>query len=283
VVIARASAIDVRRLVHGMRNAAIDARLIVAAPRPGGAARASLAHDDDGVDDWVGVPYNPREVLTRVRSQFTLRARMAALRAALAQSLGECEKLRQQHANQRQLIDALELTRADNRRLEALATTDPLTRTLNRRALHDRLERELDRARRFRSVFSVLLLDADNFKLINDREGHLVGDGVLRQLAALLEEDARSIDVVARYGGEEFAVILPETTPEGALTFSERLRERIRAYGFDAGAARPLHMTVSIGVTSYPHADIETVDDLLARADEALYRAKAGGRDRVCV
>ncbi len=177
---------------------------------------------------------------------------------------------------------ALETTRADNRRLEALATTDPLTRVLNRRALLDRLTSEVDRARRFGSPLSLLLLDVDHFKQINDTAGHLAGDSVLRQLGALLEDAVRKVDVVARYGGEEFVAILPGTVADGGAVFAERLRERIAAQSFDVGAARPVHLTVSVGIASFPSARVATTEDLFARADEALYRAKSGGRNQVC-
>jgi two-component system cell cycle response regulator len=177
---------------------------------------------------------------------------------------------------------ALETTRADNRRLEALATTDPLTRVLNRRALLDRLTAEVDRARRFSSSLSLLLLDVDHFKDVNDTAGHLAGDSVLRQLGALLEEAVRKVDVVARYGGEEFVAILPGTSVEGGVVFAERLRERVAEQAFDIGGAVPLHLTVSIGIASFPSARVLTTEDLFARADEALYRAKSGGRNQVC-
>ena len=176
---------------------------------------------------------------------------------------------------------ALETTRADNRRLEALATTDPLTRVLNRRALLDRLTAEVDRARRFSSSLTLLLLDVDHFKAINDTAGHLAGDSVLRQLGALLEEAVRKVDVVARYGGEEFVAILPETASEGGIVFAERLRERVAAQSFDIGIERPVHLTVSIGVATFPSPRVATTEDFFARADEALYRAKSGGRNQV--
>jgi two-component system, cell cycle response regulator len=176
---------------------------------------------------------------------------------------------------------ALETTRADNRRLEALATTDPLTRVLNRRALLDRLTAEVDRARRFSSSLTLLLLDVDHFKMVNDTAGHLAGDSVLRQLGALLEEAVRKVDVVARYGGEEFVAILPETASDGGVIFAERLRERVAAQSFDVGIDRPLHLTVSIGVATFPSPRVATTEDFFARADEALYRAKSGGRNQV--
>jgi two-component system cell cycle response regulator len=176
---------------------------------------------------------------------------------------------------------ALESTRADNRRLEALATTDPLTRLLNRRALLERLSREVDRAKRYESKLTLLLLDIDHFKRINDERGHLVGDGVLRQIGGLIEASVRTVDIAARYGGEEFVLILPETSQDGGIIFAERLRESIERYPFDAGGEEPLHLTASIGVATFPSQRVESTEDLFARADEALYRAKSSGRNQV--
>ncbi len=177
----------------------------------------------------------------------------------------------------------IETTKADNARLEVLAHTDSLTMVLNRRALTVRLTSELERARRYDSVLTLLMVDLDNFKLVNDTHGHLVGDEVLREVAALLQHAVRTMDVVARYGGEEFVVVLPETSLAGATTFAERLRENVEAAGFAGSFGEPLKLTASIGVSSYPSTSFETVDDLFARADEALYRAKADGRNRVCL
>lgn len=176
---------------------------------------------------------------------------------------------------------ALESTRADNRRLEELATTDALTRLLNRRALLERLSVEVDRARRFKSQLSLLMVDLDHFKAVNDQHGHLVGDDILRQMGTLLGGAVRTIDVVARYGGEEFVVILPETSTEGAAVFGERLRERVADHDFDIGGERTLHLTCSVGVATFPSPRVASTEDLFARADEALYRAKSGGRNQV--
>ncbi|MFI5311285.1 MAG: diguanylate cyclase [Gemmatimonadales bacterium] len=175
----------------------------------------------------------------------------------------------------------IETTKADNARLEVLAHTDPLTQVLNRRALTVRLTSEMERARRYDSVITLLMIDLDHFKNINDTMGHLVGDDALRELAALLAESIRSVDVVARYGGEEFVVVLPETGLQGAVKFAERTRERIEKTAF-VPAHGGVRLTASIGVASFPAPDIATVDDLFARADEALYRAKADGRNKVC-
>jgi two-component system, cell cycle response regulator len=182
-----------------------------------------------------------------------------------------------------QRAQVLESTKADNARLEALAHTDPLTQVLNRRALTARVTAELDRARRYNSVLSVMMVDMDHFKKINDTEGHLVGDDVLREVSSMLRHAVRSVDVVARYGGEEFVVLLPETGEEGAVAFAERLRERIVSHTFLAGSRTPLSLTASIGVATFPAPRVESVEDLFARADAALYRAKAEGRNRVRV
>ena len=176
---------------------------------------------------------------------------------------------------------ALESTRADNRRLEELATTDALTRLINRRALLERLSIEVDRARRFKSQLSVLMVDLDHFKAVNDEHGHLGGDEVLRQMGTLLAGAVRTIDVVARYGGEEFIVILPETAPDGAVTFAERLRRSVEEQVFELSTDRILHLTCSIGVATFPSPRVASPEDLFATADEALYRAKSGGRNQV--
>jgi len=177
----------------------------------------------------------------------------------------------------------IETTKADNARLEVLAHTDPLTLVLNRRALTARLASELERARRYDSVITLLMVDLDNFKQVNDTHGHLMGDDVLRNVAMLLQHAVRTMDVVARYGGEEFVVVLPETSLAGATMFAERIRENVEAATFSGLRGVPLKLTASIGVSSYPSTTVQTVDDLFARADEALYRAKADGRNRVCL
>jgi two-component system, cell cycle response regulator len=128
---------------------------------------------------------------------------------------------------------------------------------------------------------SILLIDIDHFKRVNDNYGHLVGDDVLMDVGALLQSAVRSVDVVARYGGEEFVIALPETGLPGATVFAERVREIIEEYRFSHAGGSELHLTASVGVASYPSPGLDTVEDLLAKADQALYRAKAEGRNRV--
>jgi len=181
-----------------------------------------------------------------------------------------------------QRAQIVESTMADNARLEQLAQTDPLTQLLNRRALTERITAEMERALRYDSTMALLMIDLDHFKRVNDTYGHLVGDDVLRDVGQLLGDTIRTSDIVARYGGEEFLVLLPETDDAGAESFAERIREAIDQRPFASESVpEPLRLTASVGVAVYPAARIESVEDLFARADAALYRAKADGRNRV--
>ncbi len=173
----------------------------------------------------------------------------------------------------------LEAAQSDSERFEEMANTDPLTGCVNRRAMLDQLETELSRARRYRHPLSVLMIDLDWFKQINDTCGHLVGDRVLRQLGEFLRDEARKVDVVARYGGEEFTLILPDTGIEGGIIFAERLRQRAEKYDY-AEEGDPLHVTISVGVATYTDGTV-TAEEVIASADAALYRAKKGGRNQV--
>jgi two-component system, cell cycle response regulator len=177
----------------------------------------------------------------------------------------------------------MEASRADTARLERLATTDPLTQMLNRRALMERLATELDRAQRYALTLSVMMIDIDHFKKVNDTFGHLAGDEVLREMAQIVQREARTVDIVARYGGEEFVVVLPETAREGAVAFAERVRARVEEAQLVTGDQYSwLRVSVSVGVATVPDTPAFTPEDIIAAADEALYRAKAEGRNRVC-
>ncbi|WP_217915816.1 GGDEF domain-containing protein [Miltoncostaea marina] len=178
----------------------------------------------------------------------------------------------------RPLADLLALAVANARareRLVALATTDGLTGLANRRVFHERLAGEAARARRAGRPLSLVMIDLDHFKAVNDTHGHQAGDEVLRAMATRLRETSRAGDVVARFGGEEMAWLLPDAAWADALEAAERLRSRIR--GEPVGAAG--RVTASLGVAEM---DGRGPEDLVRRADLALYRAKAGGRDR-CV
>lgn len=162
-----------------------------------------------------------------------------------------------------------------NRLLEVLSVTDTLTGLHNRRKLDEVLEEELIRSRRYAVGFSVILLDVDHFKRINDSHGHLAGDAVLEALAGLLREQTRDADAVGRYGGEEFLVVCRHATRDTGQATAEKIRACVET--LDVGEAGPV--TVSAGVAAYRDGD--TLASLLGRADAALYRAKASGRNRV--
>lgn len=162
--------------------------------------------------------------------------------------------------------------------LEQLAHTDYLTGTLNRRFLRACAERELALSQRSGQDLSVLVIDIDHFKLVNDTYGHSTGDESLRRVAAALREVLRQADLLARYGGEEFVIVLPATNGESALLLAERLRAKIEALCFGSEWMR-IRLTASFGVAQY-RTGAESWDTLLGRADHALYAAKQAGRNR---
>ena len=172
-----------------------------------------------------------------------------------------------------------ELKTAETKLVE-MATQDFLTGLLNRRETFHRLDEELQRSRRLATPFSVLLLDLDHFKQVNDVHGHSAGDLVLQAVAAALRQGVRPYDLCCRYGGEEFLVILPETALEAAAGIAERLRHDIENLKIAVTKKTDLRITASIGAAAI--GDDETTDQLIARADEAMYTAKASGRNRVC-
>jgi diguanylate cyclase (GGDEF)-like protein len=174
---------------------------------------------------------------------------------------------------------------AENARLYALtshlAVTDELTGLSNYRNLQRNLDDELARAKRYDKHLSLIMIDADNFKSFNDTQGHLAGDYALADLGAILAANVREVDLVARYGGEEFAIVLPETDVAGAFVVAEKIREAVELHKFaDAENRRSCSMTISLGVATYPtHGNDK--ESLLREADDALYHAKDGGKNRV--
>ncbi len=164
---------------------------------------------------------------------------------------------------------------------KTLAVTDELTGLNNYRFLQQKLDEEIERARRYGKKLSMLMIDVDDFKKFNDSFGHIAGDKALFELAEVLRSAVREVDVVARYGGEEFSVVLPETDAAGAFVTAEKLREAVAGHPFkDADGQPTCAMTVSVGLATFPtHAwDKES---LLREADDALYKAKNGGKNRV--
>ncbi len=165
-----------------------------------------------------------------------------------------------------------------NTRLEALATTDPLTGLPNHRAIVAALDKELERVHRYGRPCSVLFLDLDHFKALNDTCGHAAGDTALHELAALTRATLRGVDTLGRWGGEEFVAILPETAADGAATVAEGVRAAVAAYAFSAGGG--VRLTLSVGMASCP-GDAANRDGLVDAADRAMYAAKRLGRNQV--
>jgi diguanylate cyclase (GGDEF)-like protein len=163
--------------------------------------------------------------------------------------------------------------------LRELSTRDGLTGLVNYREFHRQVTEEAVRYKRYGRPFSLLMLDIDHFKSVNDTHGHLVGDEALRAVATLIQTSVRPTDLVARYGGEEFVVVLPETTGVGAWALADRLRHCIADGALSVPTGHALPQTVSIGVAAFPE-DADSVEKLLSAADRALYAAKAGGRNR---
>ena len=162
-----------------------------------------------------------------------------------------------------------------------LAITDPLTGLANHRQFYTQLAREMRRAQRYRRPLAMLMLDLDHFKAFNDRFGHLAGDQALREIAGVLRQNARSVDILARYGGEEFAIILPETDLARAAAQAERVRAAVAEHVFHSSETGQEHrVTVSIGAAMLM-SRTRKAEDLVGLADQALYRAKAAGRNRL--
>ncbi len=164
-----------------------------------------------------------------------------------------------------------------------LSKTDPLTGTFNRRHLFEQLDHEFERARRFGSDLSLVMIDVDHFKIYNDRNGHPAGDEVLKAIAAALQRTVRKVDTVARYGGEEFAIILPRVRREEGFAVAEKLRRAIESVPFTHSDVLPSgRVTISVGLAHFPTDALDRVQ-LVARADSALYAAKNAGRNRVAL
>ena len=176
---------------------------------------------------------------------------------------------------------ALSLTNAHaHRTLEQMAMKDGLTDLFNRRAFDQLLGQEIKAAERYRSPLCLLLGDVDHFKAVNDHYGHPVGDVLLKEVATLLTESLREVDIVARYGGEEFAIILPRTDVASGSVLANRIRERIERHVFMIERFT-IRLTLSLGVAGFSPPSMRTRDDLVDAVDRALYQAKARGRNRV--
>jgi diguanylate cyclase (GGDEF)-like protein len=169
-----------------------------------------------------------------------------------------------------------------NDKIESMAVTDLLTGLPNHRSLMENLDHEFKRCNRYGSILSVLMMDIDNFKLVNDTYGHLAGDRVLAAIGAILKSSVRSSDVTGRYGGEEFCAVLIETDGENAFLIAEKVRKAVENTHFDIGDGQPIRITLSIGIATYnAHAmHIAKAEELLNLSDKALYKSKEAGRNR---
>jgi diguanylate cyclase (GGDEF)-like protein len=182
------------------------------------------------------------------------------------------------HTLSEQIHNTLDRLHSQTVQLTRLAHTDPLTGLANRRHLLDQLQREFTRANRYRRPLSLVYLDLDGFKAINDRFGHLFGDEILRGAATAMSAVLRAADLLARIGGDEFAVLLPETTIEGAQHVTLKLRKALSAYSNHLGPSLPA-LTFCAGVGQLREDD-QSIEDLLARSDEAQYKAKDAGKSQ---
>jgi diguanylate cyclase (GGDEF)-like protein len=189
---------------------------------------------------------------------------------------------------ERRLVSTAAALRGARAELERLAVTDALTGLFNRRAFFERLGAELRRSARYERPLTLLMLDLDHFKRVNDTHGHPAGDRVLTQSAAAVASSLRASDIVARYGGEELVVLLPETTCAEAEVVAEKLRGAIADQLFAIADGEALHITVSVGVAALERpgpldqlTPAEAERELVRLADDALYAAKRGGRNRV--
>lgn len=205
---------------------------------------------EEGASDYITKPFDNAELVARVRTHLRLKSLQDQLREA-------------------------------NVRLREMSYADHLTGLYNRRYLMEMLDREFSRSRRTSHGLSLIILDVDNFKEINDQHGHQGGDTVLQDVAELFKAELRDYDTAVRFGGDEFVAVLPDTTSQTAVMVAERIRKALEGHPFH-GKMRSRRVTASLGVAIYPGIVDESVEGLIREADTALYRAKSQGRNQVC-
>ena len=199
---------------------------------------------------------------------------------AFSQALGAIEQQASEMGQYTSRLDsAYKEIETSSARLKEFSFKDEVTGLYNRRFFSIRLEEEVSRYRRFNHPVSVVLLDLDGFKAVNDVLGHAAGDETLRGMAEILLRHSRGINVICRYGGDEFAVLLVETSKAGAWLYADRIRDIVPTYRFSHGR----RITASFGIASLPEDVAPAPDELIRAADEALYAAKRAGKNRVSV
>jgi diguanylate cyclase (GGDEF)-like protein len=165
-------------------------------------------------------------------------------------------------------------------KLAFLSITDSLTGLLNKKALIERFASELTRVKRYRSEMSLILCDIDSFKEINDTHGHTCGDEVLKKVSKILKNSVRTNDIVGRYGGDEFLLVLPETSRGGAEELAERIRDTVQKEEIAVAGGKPITTTLSLGIAHFSDGGEAYVQELIDRADKALYTSKRTGKNR---
>jgi len=199
---------------------------------------------DVGGSDYIAKPFKVKELLARVKRE-------------------------------------LQITKLQNE-LKLLASTDSMTQLYNRRHFTQLSNQTIDLARRNNQNISFIMLDIDKFKNINDIYGHQAGDEVIVSLSNILKQDRRKGDIVSRYGGEEFVLMLPNSNLDSAHRIAEDIREKVERFRLEIGDNEPLHFTISLGISELSFEDEDSLERALKKADDALYRAKESGRNRVC-
>ncbi len=244
---------------------------------------ALLQSLSDGLTTLLDDTSTYNDSLERHKNDVKKAMTLAGLKELERVLLTELEQMQMTTVEYRRELDqAKQETQQQREQLEQLqadASLDFLTKIPNRRTFDERLKEEMSRAQRYGSTFSLMVVDIDNFKNVNDLFGHQAGDRILRAVAHILDEQRRASDFLARYGGEEFVVLLPETATARAQVLAEKTRQKVSNARFRYDE-RTIRVTVSIGVGDYA-ASTDTWDDLFARVDQALYTAKRNGRNRV--
>ena len=202
--------------------------------------------------DYITKPFRPKELFARIKTQVQLKT----------------------------LIHDLEVSK---QRLKRLSETDPMTELCNRRYFNSASKTILELAKRDRSELSLVMLDIDKFKKINDAYGHGIGDEVIISLSNILLDETRKSDLACRFGGEEFILLLPETSIEGASVIAEKIRRSVEDFSLTLENGSQVKLTISLGLSSLDFERDDSIEDIIKRADTALYKAKETGRNKVIV